>query len=151
MNPLWGQATLAYFHYLSILVLASALIGEKLLYKKRMSRAEVKRLQRLDIFYFVFAMVALASGLGRIFFWGKGPDFYFSNPIFWAKMVTYVSIAALSIPPTIHFLLLGKQSGDTIEVPEKDFKRTTMLIRIEHILLGLMPLWAVLMARGMGN
>ncbi|MBL7714345.1 MAG: DUF2214 family protein [Bdellovibrionales bacterium] len=150
-NPIWGQAALAYFHFLSILVLTSALIGEKLLYKRTMDRADVKRLQRLDIFYFVFAMTAAASGIGRIIYFGKGWDFYIQNPIFWAKMVTYILVAAVSIPPTIHFIQLGKQPGNTVNVPEADFRRISRMIQVEHILLGLMPLWAVLMARGMGR
>ena len=59
----------------------------------------------------------------------------------------------LSIWPTIRFLKWRKnvRQGETPDISEKMVKNTLMFIRIELLLVALIPLMAVFVARGMGH
>jgi len=143
MEPL-----IAYLHYLSIILLAGFLVGELVMCRAGMTIDQARRLAGIDAVFFAAALAALATGLLRLFFYAKGVGFYTGNPVFWAKMALYVIIAAISIRPTRTFLRWKRApaipSGDEIAA-------TRRLIHIELGLLALMPLMAVLMARGIGR
>ena len=141
MEPL-----LAYLHYLSILLVAGTLTGELLLCRPGIDAAGARRLSRLDIAFFVSALVALGSGLLRLFL-VKGAGFYWPNPVFWTKMALYVAIALLSIRPTLAFMRWSRGTGAP---PAAEVAAARRFIHIELTLLALMPLAAVLMARGIG-
>jgi putative membrane protein len=147
-----AEPLIAYLHYLSIILTGGFLVGELLLCRPGMTADHVRRLPIVDVVFFASALAALATGLLRLFFYAKGVDFYLGNPFFWAKMALYVVIAALSIKPTRTFIQwkraivsggAGPAGGEVAGVRR--------LIHIELGLLALMPLMAVLMARGLGR
>ena len=93
----------------------------------------------------------MATGLLRLFWYAKGVGFYTGNPAFWAKMALYVGIALLSLKPTRTFLG-WKRAPATAGLPASDeIAGARRLIHVELALLALMPLMAVLMARGIGR
>jgi putative membrane protein len=136
-----------------MIVIGAFLTVELILCRPGLSAAHVRALPRLDIGYFVAALVALASGLLRVFFYAKGWPFYVSNPIFWVKMALYLAVALVSIAPTIAFIrwrrVLG--SGAKALPAPADIARVRRLVHLELGLLALIPLMAVLMARGIGR
>ena len=143
---------LAYLHYLSIIATGSFLTAELLLCRPPLGEAQVRLLTRVDIAYFVSALGALATGVLRLFFYAKGLGFYLPNPAFQAKLALYVIVAVLSVRPTLRFirwsrgLALGTGAPDPAEV-----RAVRRLVHIELMLLALIPLMAVLMARGIGR
>jgi putative membrane protein len=141
MEPL-----LAYLHYLAILLTASFLTAELLLCRPGLDLAGARRLARVDIVFFGGALVALATGLLRVFLY-KGWAFYAPNPVFWTKMALYVAIALMSIRPTLAFI---RWSRGTTAPPVAEVAGARRAIHAELALLALMPLAAVLMARGIG-
>ena len=147
MEPL-----LAYLHYLSIILLGAFLTAELVLCRPPLEPAQVRQLPRLDVVFFGAAILALATGLLRLFFYAKGVAFYLPNPAFITKMLLYVAIAVISIVPTRRFLGwqraldAGGAGPDAIAVA-----RVRRLLHLELGLLALMPLMAVLMARGIGR
>jgi putative membrane protein len=144
-----AEPLIAYLHYLSIIVTGGFLVGELLLCRPGMTPDQIRRLPIVDIVFFVSALVALATGLLRLFFYAKGVDFYAGNPFFWVKMALYVAIASLSITPTRAFIRWKRATGGGPSGSEVAGVRR--LIHIELVLLALMPLMAVLMARGLGR
>lgn len=112
-----------------------------------MTAEQARRLAGIDIVFFVSALAALATGLLRLFFYAKGVGFYTSNPAFWAKMALYVVIAVLSIKPTRTFIRWKRGAAPAAE----EIAGARRFIHIELGLLTLMPLMAVLMARGIGR
>lgn len=148
MEPL-----VAYLHYLSMIFIGAFLTAELILCRPGLSAAHVRLLPRLDIGYFTAALVALATGVLRVFFYAKGWPFYVSNPIFWVKMALYVAVALISISPTIHFIRWGRAlgTGSTPMPAPGDIARIRRLVHLEVGLLALIPLMAVLMARGIGR
>ena len=147
MEPL-----IAYLHYLSIILVGGFLVGELLLCRAGMTIEQAKRLASVDAVFFASALATLATGLLRLFFYAKGVSFYTGNPVFWAKMALYVIIAALSITPTRTFLRWKRAATERGAAPAGDeIAAARRLIHIELGLLTLMPLMAVLMARGIGR
>jgi putative membrane protein len=143
-----AEPLIAYLHYLSIIITGGFLVGELLLCRPGITPDQVRRLPVVDVVFFVSALVALATGLLRLFFYAKGVEFYVANPFFWVKMALYVAIASLSITPTRAFIRWKRDGGGPSGGEIAGVRR---LIHIELVLLALMPLMAVLMARGLGR
>jgi len=147
MEPL-----IAYLHYLSIIFVGGFLVAELVVCRVGMTIEQAKRLAIIDAIFFASALAALATGLLRLFFYAKGVSFYTGNPVFWAKMALYVIIAALSITPTRTFLRWKRTATERGAAPAgNEIAAARRLIHIELGLLALMPLLAVLMARGIGR
>lgn len=147
-----AEPLIAYLHYLSIIVTGGFLVGELLLCRPHMTAEQLRRLPIIDIVFFASALVALATGLLRLFFYAKGVAFYVGNPFFWAKMALYVTIATLSIKPTLTFVRWKRAVTGGGTVPTGDeIASVRRFIHLELGLLALLPLMAVLMARGIGR
>lgn len=142
----------AYLHYLSIIATGSFLTAELILCRAPLAAAQVRQLARVDIAYFVSALAALATGVLRLFFYAKGVGFYLPNPAFQAKLGLYVLVAVLSIRPTMRFVRWSRAlaQGGTPPAPD-EVQAVRRLVHVELMLLALIPLMAVLMARGIGR
>jgi putative membrane protein len=147
MEPL-----LSYLHYLSVIVLGAFLTAELIVCRPPLRPEQVRLLPRLDVVFFAAAILALVTGLLRLFFYAKGVGFYLPNPIFHAKMTLYVAVALISIVPTIRFIRWRRALDAGGAPPDAAaVARVRRLIHIELALFALMPLMAVLMARGIGR
>lgn len=144
------EILIPYLHYIAIMALMGALTAEHLLLKPGISGSQIKSLAGIDLVYGIAAIVVLTTGLLRWFVYGKGSEFYLSNPLFHIKLTLFVVLGVISIFPTIRFLKWRKQvkSGAEPVVDAKSVKRMLMYIRIELLIVALMPLLAVMIARG---
>lgn len=137
-----------YLHFISIFTVVSAVVSEHLLLRKELTRAEIRRISRIDAVYGIAALILLGAGLtlwfGDI---GKPAVFYSKNWIFHLKVTFFLTVGILSIYPTVFFIRNRKgDPADVVAIP----KRIFWLLRLELILLFLIPLLAALMARGIG-
>jgi len=147
MEPL-----VAYLHYLAIVLIAGFLVAEMVVCRPSLAAEHVRLLPRLDIVFFAGALLALATGLLRLFYYAKGVGFYLPNPFFTVKMALYAVIAILSIKPTVSFLRWRRRLAESGALPPPaEVATARRLIHLEVALLALMPLLAVLMARGIGR
>lgn len=147
-----ADAMYAWFHYLAIFVLVVVLTAEAVLLRPDLTPAGVKRLIIYDRLYGVSAVLVLITGVLRLTAGAKGAAFYMGNPWFHAKISLFVVIALCSIPPTLTFLRWAKQRRHQPEfVPAlPEIKRARRWVMIASHLFVFLPLFAVLMARGMG-
>jgi putative membrane protein len=146
------EPLLAYLHSLSIMLIAGFLVAELVLCRPGLGPAQARLLGGVDIAFFAAALLALATGVLRLFFYAKGLGFYLPNPFFWTKMALYVAIALISIRPTLAFIRWRRALGRGATGPtEGEVRAARKLIHLELGLLALMPLMAVLMARGLGR
>jgi putative membrane protein len=137
-----------YIHFISIITLASVLVSEHLLLKKELTRLEITRLAKIDAIYGIAALFLLGAGLtlwfGNI---GKPAVYYSKNWIFHLKVTLFITIGLLSIYPTVFFIKNRKGNPtDVVAIPAKLF----WILRLELLLLFVIPLLATLMARGVG-
>ena len=135
-----------YFHIVGVMVFFASLVLEHLLIKPKMSPAEIGKVAIADLVYGASATFVLVAGLVLWFMVGKGSAFYTANPVFHAKVTIFVLVALLSIYPTVFFLKHRKSSAPVVAVP----KAIIMIVRVELLMLLLVPLLAVLMAQGYG-
>jgi len=144
------QAIIAYLHYLSIFVLFALLSVEHVQFKLPMDLLRARSLMITDIAYLVCASVVLFTGTLRVFWSGKGLDYYLANYLFHAKVGMFVLIGLISIVPTFTFLNWRNalNAGQAPQVSAQRGRLVTWCLRIELLLLLAMPLLAVFMARG---
>ncbi len=142
-----SEILLRYLHFISIFGIVGALVSEHLLLEKAMTRKALRRMAIIDGIYGLSAILAVAAGLTLWFGVGKPADFYTQNWIFHLKLTLAVLLGLLSLPPTIFFL--RQRKGDQTEMVELP-KYIILLVRVELILVLLIPLCAVLMAKGIG-
>ncbi len=147
MEPL-----IAYLHVLTFILTGAFLTAEMVVCRPDLTVAQVRALPRLDILFFAAALLALATGLLRLFVYAKGVSFYLPNPFFWAKMALYVAIALISIRPTLAFIRWNRaMAGGGAAPPAEQVAGVRRLLHLELGLFALIPLMAVLMARGIGR
>ncbi|AUL16560.1 DUF2214 family protein [Bordetella bronchiseptica] len=146
------DALLAWLHYLAIFVLIVLMTAEAVLLRPGMSAQSVGRLALYDRLYLASALAVLATGVLRLTLGAKGAAFYMANPWFHAKIGLFVLIALCSIPPTLAFLSWKKQSLSQpgFTPADADIRRARRWVMIESHLFIFLPLFAVLMARGIG-
>ena len=146
------DALLAWIHYLAIFVLVVVMTAEAVLLRPGLTPDTVRRLALYDRVYMFSALAVLATGLLRLTLGAKGAAFYMSNPWFHAKITLFIVIGLCSIPPTLSFLRWQKQARQQPGfVPsEPEIRRARRWVMIESHLFILLPLCAVLMARGIG-
>jgi putative membrane protein len=142
------ELLLRYLHFIFIFAIVGALVSEHLLLKKTMTRAELGRLANIDGVYGLAALALVAVGLTLwLGSYGKPAVVYTKNWIFHTKLTLFVIIGLLSIYPTVFFLKNQKgDANETVAVPAAIF----WMLRLEILLLFVIPLLAGLMARGVG-
>ncbi|BAN50815.1 DUF2214 family protein [Metapseudomonas resinovorans] len=147
-----GQAIAAYLHFISIFVLFALLTLEHRLFKLPLDLERARSLVRIDIGYGLAAGVVLLTGLARVVWYGKGLDYYLHNSLFHAKVTLFVLIALLSAFPTFVFLNWRNElkAGQVPHMSTGKARAVIMVIRLELLLVLILPLLAVLMARGYG-
>ncbi len=139
---------LRYVHFNSIFAIVGSLVSEHLLLKKEVTRAELDRLSKIDAVYGIAALILVSVGLtlwlGSI---GKPAIYYTKNWIFLTKVGLFSLVGILSIYPTVFFI--KNRNGDPdelVKIPSSIF----WMLRLELLLLFVIPLLAGLMARGVG-
>lgn len=145
------DALLAYSHFLSIGLLAILLSIEWLLCGPSAKEHERALLARIDLAYFGAAILVLASGVLRVFFGAKGAAFYADNPVFWGKLALFVLIGLASIRPTLIFRRWARKGSSEADVLPSELAAARRWLALELGLLILIPLAAVMMARGIGH
>jgi putative membrane protein len=141
---------ISYLHLLSIMTLMGTLITEHLLLKPDLDKQQINRLALIDLVYVLSAVIALGTGLLRWFVYGKGSFFYLSNPIFHAKLTLFVVLIILSIIPSLQYIKWKNQARNG-EIPGAlagSVKKLLFFIRLELLIVAVIPLLAVMVARG---
>jgi len=145
------DALLAWLHFLAIFLLVAVLTAQAVLLRPGISPTHVFRLAFYDRIYLLSASGVVVTGALRLALGVKGADFYLGNPWFHAKIGFFILIGACSIPPTRSFIRWRRQAkllpGYVPEVA--DIARARRWVMWEAHLLPLVPLCAVLMARGL--
>jgi putative membrane protein len=147
------DAALSYLHFIFALILVAALAAEAFVLRLPVDSRVARLLLRIDLFYGISAVGVIVAGVARVFWGAKGVEFYGAQPFFWAKMAAFAVIGLISIAPTRKFMAWVRQAGKDVAfvVSEVEVKSVRRLVMIEVHLLALVPLFAALMARGVGS
>ena len=136
-----------YAHFLGILLLFSSCLLEYQRLKPILTRAEVKRLARVDIVFGLSALLVLMSGLAMALWLAKPLDYYLNNWIFHFKYSLFIVIGLISAYPTVFFISNRRgNDADTLDLPRG--MKTVITLELTGILC--LPLLGILMAAGFG-
>jgi putative membrane protein len=144
---------LAIVHHLIVFGIASALAAELALMRPAaMSPQTVRLLGRFDAAYGVMALAILVVGFLRVKYGAKGAEFYMHNPMFWAKIGAFAVVGLISVRPTLRILAWQKLAkADAAFVPPPDeVGAVRRQMRLEIHMFALIPIFAAMMARGVG-
>ena len=147
------DAILAYLHFSAIFLLFAFMTVEVMLMRGALDQAAVRLLGRVDLWYFGSAIAALVTGLLRLGLGAKGGDFYLSSWPIYVKVGLFFAVALVSIHPTLTFARWRKAFAQdaAFRVGDEERKRVRRYLMIEVHLAALIPVFAVMMARGLGR
>src|SRR5512139_2016081 len=145
-----ATALMAFLHHLLAFTLVGCVVYEFIAYRRGLTIEEARRIQRADLLYGISAGLLLIVGLLRVFYFEKGSAYYGNNPFFWLKMDAFLVVGLLSIDPTIRYLRWNKtlKEGRLPEIPEREYKRTRLILSLEVVGLAVILFGAAMMARG---
>ena len=145
------SAGVAYLHYVSFMVCFAALVVERRLLRPDPDRRSATAMVITDIIYGLAALALLVSGIFRVLYYGQGSEFYTQNPLL-VKVGLYLSVGALSLYPTITYILwaIPLRKGELPKVSQALATRLGWIINVELVGFAFVPLLATLMARGVG-
>jgi putative membrane protein len=148
---MWTDAILAYLHFAAIFALVWFLAKEWTLLRAGAALLDIDRLARADAAFGLSAGLVFVAGAARAAFGIKGWAFYAHNPVFQIKIGLFVLVGLISIAPTRMFLRWRKarRQDATFRVPQPEWQRARRWLMVELHLIALIPLAAVIMARGL--
>ena len=145
-------AFFAFLHHVAAFAFVAALVVEFVLIRGELTIANARRILIADIVAGAAAGVVLLVGVFRVLMFEKGVSYYLHSTPFLAKMALFVTVALLSIYPTIEFLTWIKplKEGRVPVLSERKVRLLRMIIHCELAGVVLLILCAALMARGIG-
>lgn len=145
------DATLAYLHFTAIFLLFSFLSTEVLLMRAEPDERTVRLLGRVDRWYALSAVAVLLTGILRLGFGAKGAAFHLSNWPVYAKIGLFLVVALVSIKPTLAFIRWRRaiEHNAAWRVDAAEHAAMRRIVSLELHLAALIPVFAVMMARGL--
>jgi putative membrane protein len=146
------DALLSYAHFFAVFLLFGTLCAEAFVIRLAPNGPALRLIARIDLLFGLSAALVIAAGVARVVYGAKGAAYYWAEPFFWAKMGAFLLVGLVSIGPTVKFLAWSRAlKADAAFVPaESEVKSVRRLILAELHLFALIPLFAALMARGIG-
>ena len=107
-----------------------------------------QRLLAADNLWGIAAGLWIASGLGRVFFGGKEPAFYWRNGFFWVKLALFGFVFALELTPMMTFLRVRSARRRHAALPRFSVEAYRRINSAEVVLVVAIVFVAAVMARG---
>lgn len=143
---------LAILHHLIVFTLAGVLAAEFVLVRRGLSGRELSILGHIDGAYGGLAAAIILVGAARVVFGLKGWEYYVTSHAFWAKMAAFAVVGLLSIAPTMRIIRWRREAAGAggYVVPDAEIAAARRFIHAELIVFALIPVFAAMMARGVG-
>jgi len=150
---MWLDAILAYLHFTAIFLLFAFLTVQVILIRQPLDMRTVRLLGRMDIWYFSSAIAALITGFLRATVGAKGADFYFNAWPIYVKIGLFLAVGLISVKPTMTFIRWKRmyERDAAWQVPALEQASMRRLVMVEVHLAALIPVFAVIMSRGLGH
>jgi putative membrane protein len=150
---MWLDAALAYLHFTAVFVLFAFLTVEVMLARGELDARTVLLLGRVDHWYLGAVVAALLTGVSRAIWGAKGWSFHAGDWVLWAKVLAFAALVLLSILPTQAFVRWRRriEADPDSGVTEDERKRMRRYLMWELHLASVIPLLAVIMARGLAR
>jgi putative membrane protein len=149
---MYPSAVMAFLHHLAAFTVVAALAVEVALFKPPLSLQQARRLVGTDAIFGAAAGVVLLVGLLRVFYFEKGPSYYWHDLFFLVKFSAFIVAALISIYPTVTFLSWGGslKAGTVPTIAAERTRRVRLCLMLELTAIVVILLCAAFMARGLG-
>ena len=107
-----------------------------------------RRLLAADNAWGIAAALWIASGLGRVFFGGKEPSFYWHNGFFWVKLALFAAVFALEVTPMVTFIRVRSARQRGTALPSFSIEMYRRMNAAELGLVVIIVFVAAFMSRG---
>jgi putative membrane protein len=97
-------AVLSAIHVLTLALGLGGIVARGRALARPLDEAGWKRLLAADNAWGAAAILWIASGLARVFYGGKSPDFYWRNGLFWLKLTLFGLVFVLETGPMGSFI-----------------------------------------------
>ena len=143
---------LEFIHHIAVFSLVGVLSAEFVLVGTGLAGGRLRQLAVLDAAYGALAGIIVIAGATRVVWGDAGWEFYVMNWVFWTKMVLFAGVGLLSIGPTLRFVRWRRAAaGDPgYAPPAGDVAGVRRWLLAEFALLFFIPIFAAMMARGIG-
>ncbi|MFA6046721.1 MAG: DUF2214 family protein [Phycisphaerales bacterium] len=139
---------LAIAHHLAVFTLVAIFAAEFALLRPGIEGNRLMQLSKIDGAYGAVAGLVVVVGIIRVIYGGAGWEYYLGNWVFWAKILAFVGIGLLSIPPTMAIIRWRKAGTAPSDADVNSVRR---FLYAEAALLIFIPAFAAAMARGYGT
>ena len=138
-----------YLHFISILLVYAAVFAEFIMLSRTLNRQKLSFLAKIDGVYGIASIFVVGAGMAMWFGFDAGLGFkptawYMENPLFHLKYGLFVVVGILSVWPSIFFMRQRKGNQQEEIIPN----HIRAIVRIELIILSIIPILAVLAAAG---
>jgi putative membrane protein len=141
-------ALLSAVHVLTLALGLGAVFARGRALGRPLDDAGWQRLLAADNAWGIAAGLWLASGLGRVFFGGKEPGFYWRNGFFWVKLALFAIVFILELRPMITFIQVRTARRRHAPLPAFSIEEYRRINTAEIALVVVIVLVATFMARG---
>lgn len=143
---------LTILHHILVFTLVGALAAEIAAVRPNMNAEQISHLGILDTALGIVAGLIVVIGFGRVFYGAKGPDYFLSNWVFWAKITCFILVGIISIAPTIRIIGWRRRvrSDPGFRAPPAEAEAVRRFMLIEAALIPLILIFAAMMVRGYG-
>lgn len=142
------SALLSAIHVLTLAVGLGAVFARGRALSGSLDEAGWSRLLAADNLWGAAAGLWIASGLGRVFFGGKEPSFYWHNGLFWVKLALFGLVFALELTPMMTFIRVRSARRRGRALPRFSVQVCRRINSAEVVLVVTIVFVAAFMARG---
>ena len=142
------SALLSAVHLLTLALGLGAVFIRGRVLARPLDDAGWQRLLATDTVWGVAAGLWIASGLGRVFFGGKEPGFYWRNGFFWVKLALFGLVFALELTPMMTFIRVRSARRRGTALPRFPVEAYCRINSAEIVLVVAIVFAAAFMARG---
>jgi putative membrane protein len=96
----------------------------------------------------VAAGIWILSGVARVFWGDKQPDYYWHNGFFWVKLALFAVVFGLEMAPMMAFMRVRRALASRAPLPNVPVGRIRRVNSLEIVLVVVIPFVAAFMARG---
>ena len=143
---------LDFIHHVAVFSLVGVIAAEFALIQPGLTGARLRTVGMLDGAYGGLAVLIVIAGASRVMWGDAGWQFYVMNWTFWTKMALFVAVGLISIAPTMQILRWRQASAtdNAFAVSPDEVASVRRFFFAEFALLFFIPIFAALMARGIG-
>jgi putative membrane protein len=141
-------ALLSAIHLLTLVLGAAAIFARGRALSRPLDEAGWARLFQADNAWGIAALLWMATGLGRVFYGGKEPSFYWRNGFFWTKLALFGVVFLLELTPMMTFIRVRRARSEGTALPRFSIERYRRINNVELALVLMIVFVAAFMARG---